>query len=407
MTEIKGLNILFVSAHFPYPLIGGERIKQYQIIKHLAKHNRIILTCLDRGLGVTSDDIQNIKNLGVEAYCFKINKFKSYLNAAVFSPFGNPMEIEFFRHKELRNKIQSIVNNNKIDLIINFFLRTAEFVKNYDVPKILLAEDCRSFYQERTHKISKDLYQKLIRFYESKKLRYYESSITDYFDITTLVTHDDIDRMKLLNNNSRLSLLSNGVDIEKFKLPVGSNNRKNLLFTAKLNCWTNIVMVRRLVREILPGILMEKPDAVLNIVGANPTREILGLQSDNVKIISNVDDISIYYQNAVVYIHPHQGGAGIQNKVLEAMACGCPVVTTNSGSRGISIVSGENGFIAENNNAIIDVVLNLLGNTSLADRIGKNARETIVQNYSWDLIYDNLDKLIAGILSAGTVQSVS
>ncbi|MCL5990752.1 MAG: hypothetical protein M1419_01445, partial [Bacteroidetes bacterium] len=268
--SVKDLNILYTTAHYPYPPIGGDRSKQYYLLKHLAENNNVTVVSLDKGLEVKSENIEEMKKINIDSYVFKINHTKGYFNAALFSPFGNPLEIEFFRNPGFRNKIKELTGNIKFDLVINYFLRTAELVKNINSKKILLSEDCRSYYQANTYPISRNFRQKMIRFYESKKLRKYESDIMNYFDVTTAVTQTDLNEMKKLNPNAIIKILTNGVDVEKYKPGNDNNNRKDIIFAGKLDFWLNRLIVERIINKILPGIKKVHPQVKFHIIGANP-----------------------------------------------------------------------------------------------------------------------------------------
>ncbi len=394
----KGLNILFTTAHFPYPLIGGDRIKSYNIIKHLAKKNKVYLVSFDRGLEIKEDYINELRKINVESFAFQINKAKAYLSAGFFSPLGKPLEINYFRNGKFGKKVEQITSENRIDLVISFFLRTAEYVKNFNCKKILLAEDCRTLYQGRTYQATKNLREKTIRFYETHKMKKYEAGITRFFDITTLVTNEDVKIMKSLNPKADIRLLTNGVDTDKYVPSTEKNLKSTLLFTGKLDFWVNVLMVKKIVNDIFPGIKKKNPDARLIIAGANPHKEILKCKSESIEIHSNVKDIIPYYQNASVFLHPHEGGSGIQNKIMEAMACGCSVVTTKSGARGIDIQNGANGFIANNNNDFIQYANTLLEDENLRAHIGSNARAYVKANHTWEAVFSVLDEIIEELI---------
>jgi polysaccharide biosynthesis protein PslH len=399
-TSVKGLNILFTSAHFPYPLIGGERIKQYNILKHLGKNNRIFLICLDRGYEIKPEYIYEIKKINVEPYAFHINKYKGMLNAVLFSPNGKPLEINYFRHSEYSKKIAEIISENKIDLLMNLFIRTAEHVKGYNIKKILLAEDCRSFYQERTSKISANLIQKVRRLFDSLQIRKYEADIMNYFDVTTVVTEEDSEQMTLLNPKADIRILSQGVDHLIFEPPENNELRSDLLFVGKLDVWINILMVKKLIHEILPIIRKSFPGIKLHIVGANPVKEILAEQNDYIIVHSDVPDIVPYLQKAAIFLHPHEGGSGIQSKVLEALSCACPVITSKSGANGIGIIPGINGFIADNIEDFAAIAIALLKDEQLRITIGANARKLALEKHSWESINSDLEELIVDVLNS-------
>ncbi len=404
---VSGLSILYTTVHFPFPAIGGDRIKQLKILEYLALSNKIYLVSLDRGYPVADEHIKEVEKMGIVPYVFKINKLKAYLNAAALAPFGKPMEVNFFRHPAFRDKIRDIINSNRIDLTISYYLRTTQYTSRINGRKLLISDDCRTFYQSRTASESEHFRQRAIRKFETARLRKFESKISDYYDTTTYVTSQDLEQARALNGKARLRILSNGVDTGKFAPPGDGCHRRGLVFTGKLDAWVNNLIVKRIVEKILPGIRAVLPDIKLHIVGANPTGEIMSYGSDNIIIHPNVPDLAPYLQDAAVYIHPHLGGSGIQNKLLEAMACGCPVVTTHSGAWGFSIVNGFNGFVASNDKEFIDLTLNLLNNPEHAKNIGSNARGYIIENHSWQRIYEQLDSILEEIFNGRGINSGS
>jgi len=396
--SVKGKNILFTSAHFPYPLIGGDRIKQYHILKHLAKDNNVFVVAFNRKYPVKREDIKHLFDLGINSYPVDLSIPKALINAALHSPFGNPLEIEFFRNKLFKEIIKDIIRKNRIDLVINYFLRTTEYVKKIKCKKYLMAEDCRSYYQKRTYRVSNNLMEKIIRFYESIKLRKYESDITRYFDLTTLVSEEDRDEMQRLNPSANINILSNGVDTEKFKPPDIPKKRNELVFVGKLDVWVNNLMIERIITKILPQILKVLPDTVFHIVGANPQKKHFKIHNKNIALHDNVPNIVPYLQDTSVFLHPHIGGSGIQNKLMEAMSCGCPVITTNSGARGINFTDGHDGFIFEDDAEIARQAIELLTNENLVHKIGMNARNFILREHSWEKIYKTLDTLLEELI---------
>ena len=125
----------------------------------------------------------------------------------------------------------------------------------------------------------------------------------------------------------------------------------------------------KIAKSIMPLVWKKFPDAELILVGANPSKSILSLQSERIKIHKNVPDMKPYLQSAQVFIHPHSGGSGIQNKLLEAMSCECPVVTTQTGKQGIPAVDGDSIMIGNSDKELADNVIKILSDRKYAAEI--------------------------------------
>lgn len=309
-----------------------------------------------------------------------------------------PLEILYYTQPEYRSVVKKLVAKENFDLSFSFFMRTAEYVKNYNFKKILIAEDCRTLYQKRSYLQTESLHQRLVRWWEYINLRKYEPEICNHFDTVTLVSNDDIMSMQEQNSECRYRLLTNGVDLEKFRMPE-EISRDGILFAGKLDVWANVLMLRRIASEILPLILKQYPSARLDIVGANPPQQILNLKCKNIHIHPNVPEMQTFLQSAAVFLHPHNGGSGIQNKLLEAMACGCPVVTTKTGIQGISARHGVEALIGASSEELADHVLTILNNQYFAQELALNARNLIEATHSWDSVYNALDDVISEVIS--------
>ncbi|MFN3194971.1 MAG: glycosyltransferase [Chlorobiota bacterium] len=393
---MKKLNILFLLPRYPFPLIGGDRVKPYHIIKHLAAEHNVTLVTFFQGKKFTESLKNSLLKLGVDLHVIPLNPINSGLNSSLRLLSNKPLEILYYEEKAYHNEVNKLIEEKNFDLGFSFFMRTAEYLKNVEMPKILMAEDCRTVYQKRSYEGSNNLKQKMIRLWEWKKLKRYEPNIVNFFDVTTLVSNDDIRHMQKLNPNANYRLLTNGVDIEKFT-PNKDIERKNLLFTGKFDVWANELMVGRIVNEILPIVKRRFPNVKLILAGANPTKSIQNLESEDIEVYSNVPEIVPYLHNAAVYVHPHYGGSGIQNKLLEAMCAGCPVVTTTTGNQGIEAIDGKSILISDSSEGIADKVISLLSDTEYAETISKNGHNYIVNKHSWEAIYKQCDDIIAEV----------
>ncbi|MFP4369287.1 MAG: glycosyltransferase [Candidatus Kapaibacterium sp.] len=395
----KKLKILFLTARFPYPVIGGDRLKPHNIISYLAKKHDVTLVSFFHGGTPPKSYVREVEKLGVRLVTVPLYPAKAGLNSLkrLFTKY--PLEILFYLQPEYKKTIDALIETENFDLAVAFFMRTAEYLKEKPIKKILMAEDCRTLYQKRSYEQSENLKQKIVRYWEYKKLSGYEPEVPDYFDITTFVTKVDISEMTKLNPNAQYRLLTNGTDLEKFTLPEENTKRRGILFAGKLDVWANQLMIRDIVHNIFPKINKNIPDAELNIVGAKPPQSIQKLAGKNINIISDVPEMQPYLQKAQLFLHPHNGGTGIQNKLLEAMACGCPVVTTPTGNQGIDGTSGTHLMIGKNQDELARHAIRILKDQDLAMNISANARKLIEETHSWEIIFRDTDRIIEGLFN--------
>ncbi len=391
---MKKLEILYLTPRFPYPLIGGDRIKSFMMLAHLSSNHNVTLVTFYQGNSLPKSYKKAIEEMGIELRIVPLNPVIGGLRCMTRLFGKRPLEILYYYQPEFQAEVNRVIEEKDIDLSISFFMRTAEYVKNAEFAKILTAEDCRTLYQRRSYEKSERLIQKYVRYWEWKKLSKYEPEMIGNFDITTVVSDRDMVEMKSLNPNAELRLLTNGTNINEFHPPSDNSKRKDVLFAGKLDLWANQMMIQSIVKEIMPQIREKFPAVKLNIVGAKPPQSILSLRCDWINVHPDVPEMAPYLRNAKIFIHPHKGASGIQNKLLEALACGCPVVTTTTGNQGIKGVNNEEMIIGENPAELAELAIELLSDNELYEKISLKGRELILRKHTWESINKRLDEIL-------------
>jgi glycosyltransferase involved in cell wall biosynthesis len=130
---------------------------------------------------------------------------------------------------------------------------------------------------------------------------------------------------------------------------------------------------------------------MLRVLGRNPPPQLKS--TEGVELKGFVPDIVPYLQKTTIFVSPVPWGSGIKTKNLEAMSLGLPVVTTTCGADGINAVDGESIMIADTPQEFANKILNLLDNRELRDRVGYLGREIIRKGYSWDTVFNELERV--------------
>jgi glycosyltransferase involved in cell wall biosynthesis len=201
--------------------------------------------------------------------------------------------------------------------------------------------------------------------------------------------------MRRQNPDAGYALLTNGVELDTYTF--GTTERSGILFAGKLDVWANHQMACSIIRDILPAVRREIPGTPLSVVGSRPASALQRLEGNGVEIHPNVPSFTPYLHGAEVFLHPHKGASGIQNKVLQAMACGCPVVTTPTGIQGIDVRHGEEVMIARSQEEFTRHVITLLREPALAERLARNARLVVERNHSWEAIDTAFDGVLESL----------
>lgn len=400
-------NILFLTARFPYPLVGGDRIKSFHLLRHLSKHHNVTLISCIHGEPPSKERLKPLTDLGIKVHTVTVTAMKNGLRSLKTLWTDQPLEIAFYDVPEFHALVQNELKNKHYDLAIAFFMRTAEYVKHIDIPKILIAEDCRVLYQTRSASSTSNILQRLIRRWEVMKLKRYEPETVHCFDCVTCVTETDIEAMRSSMPHARYALLTNGIDLEA--MPASSEDqlraRKGIVFVGLLHVLANAMMAITIAKEYFPKLKKLFPDLELTIVGSTPGKTIRDLNSKDIHVHGDVEHIEEYFYRSALFLHPHKGASGIQNKALQALAMGCALITTKSGSQGIPITHGEHAFIAQSSDEMIEYATQLLNDPELRIRMAMNGRSLIEKHFSWDAIFAQLDAILLDVLNKSKVNS--
>lgn len=387
--------ILFLTPRFPYPPIGGDKLRAFNIIKYLAQQNEVTVLSLSEK---SSDlnELATFKNYVHQVITFKIHPFFSYLKSfrGVFSKL--PIQTHYYYSSKVKNFINDELKRNNYDLVFVHLIRMAEYIKDNDeYRKFIDLTDAISLNYERAKKYRHGIFR-WINFIEHKRVRQYESQISKHFDKVFLISEVDKDYLNDISENSNIEVLENGVDLKYFYPNPNFPKEKKIIFLGNMRTFPNQDAALYFAEKIFPVIRAQIPDLFFWILGVYPTKHILALNKlPNVKITGFVQDIREHIWSSIATVSPIRVGAGVQNKILESMALGTPVITTPIGNEGINAKDKEEIFIANNSNDYKNILLKLIESKSYRENISINARRFVENNYEWNSILSKLDRIIS------------
>jgi polysaccharide biosynthesis protein PslH len=211
----------------------------------------------------------------------------------------------------------------------------------------------------------------------------YESRVLPTVARTTFVSQADLDYVTNRRKGLALHCIPNGVDTDWFSDDGRVRAQADLLFTGNFAYQPNADAAMYLAREVLPLVRARCPDARLLIVGRSPPTALKGLPG--VEVTGFVEDIRVYYREATVFVCALRSGAGIKNKILEAMATGIPIVSSSLGVDGIEGALANRHFLeAEGAQATAAQVLRLLDSGAERAALAREARALVASRMSWD-----------------------
>jgi glycosyltransferase involved in cell wall biosynthesis len=202
--------------------------------------------------------------------------------------------------------------------------------------------------------------------------------------------------------NDKVRVIPLGVDDRLFFKKTDACENPVLIFTGNMNYKPNVDAVLWFYLNCWDKLKHELPECRLVIAGANPAAKILALRSDNaVTVTGRVPSIATLINAARVSIAPMQSGSGMQNKILEAMACGVPVVTTRLGLGDIKAEVGSDLLLADTAESFVDGVLSLLHSEELHSKIGNSGWHYVKLHHNWDVLNAEFEAQVIDALGKG------
>lgn len=204
---------------------------------------------------------------------------------------------------------------------------------------------------------------------------------------TVVVSERDKEELLGINPALRIEIIPNGIDLNYFQPQDVPREPATLLFTGNYEYAPNVDAARRLAADLLPRVQARLQSRGIGLklwlVGNAPPPELQALDSESIRVTGRVPDIRPYLAQATLFVSPLRLGAGIKNKVLEALAMGLPVVATPLSVDGIAVQHEQEAWIADDDAALVDGIVRLLQDEALRVRLSARGCVLIQEHYSW------------------------
>jgi glycosyltransferase involved in cell wall biosynthesis len=323
----------------------------------------------------------------------------SFLRAVASLPTAVPATVAYSYVPQMKACIDQLLRTQSFDLIHTDFIRAAQYTAGIrGIPKLFDAVDSLTLaYGRALHNPNGRLFTQAVALEEWLKMRTYEPGIVRAFDRVTVTS--PADQQFLAGHGPAVDVIPGGVDLDYFSWSNNVSDENNLIYLGKMNYYVNVDTVLHFCRRIFPLIKKANPDVKLSIVGWNPTGPVLALKKDMaVTVTGGVPDVRPYLARAAVCVCPLKSGSGIQNKMLQSMAIGTPVVASSIACQALNVRHREHVMVADEPEDFAAAVLELLTNKTLRQRLSRNARQYVEQNHNWAQIGVQLEASYSSII---------
>lgn len=376
---------LFLAHRAPYPPDKGDRIRSFRIVEALSRRFAVhVAAFVDHPA-----DLERAEPL--RAYCasltlLPLSPVAARLRSARALISGAPMSFHYFQSARMRAAVGAL-RERRFALEVAFSSSMAPYlVEPKGGPRIIDLCDADSEKWRQYSQMDSGL-MRWIYAREARTLAAAEEAMIQWADKSFAVSADEA---AILNartlTGKKAEWFGNGVDADHFAPPTESIGERaaDVVFVGAMDYRANVDAVVWFASEVWPRVRSAKQGARFAIIGSNPVRRVLALSRvDGVHVLGRVDDIRPFLHGARAVVAPLRIARGVQNKVLEAMAAGRPIVATHAATTGIAATPDRHFLEADDAQTFSAAVIRLLSDTSEGDALGMRARRLMIDHYSW------------------------
>lgn len=404
------MKILWLSHFVPYPPKGGLLQRGYHLLKQTAKYHDVhvlafqqndlmtpLFSNVEEGLDKAQQHLlgycKSVKILDIPSDSSTIKKYTTALKSLV-TKF--PYNLNWLISDEYRDTLIKLLDQESFDFI-HFDTISLAIYKQYcgDIRSSLDHHNIESHMLLRRASNESNILKKFYYYQEGKRLQKYEKIFCPTFNFNFTCSEIDTIRLQDLSHQSVCHTIANGVDVEFFK-PLANVDKKNrLLFVGTLSWYPNIEAVNYIANDIWPVLKKRIPTIEIDIIGANPPKEILELAKNdsNFRVHGFVEDIIPYYHSAKCYVCPIKDGGGTKLKIVDALSIGMAIIADEIACEGIDVTDKDTVLFAASPEEYVNAIEQCFDNDEQRIRLQNQSRQLAIDKYSYDNIGKELSNL--------------
>jgi len=401
------MKILYLCHRIPYPPDKGEKIRAYHHIEHLARAHRVHLACF----ADTRADLDHAAAL--EKICASVDvvyrsSTMAKLHALAALPTSRSLSVAAFDSSELRARVERRLREERPDILLAYSAAMAQYVERVNgAPRVLDFVDADSE-KLREYARLRPFPQSALYALEADRLARYEARMAATFDASIFISEAEAEIVRRRAPGREYSIIRNGVNLDAFRPDPNPARSRDpvMVFTGVMGYYPNADAVVFFARDILPRVREQVPDARFDIVGRDPSAAVRSLaRLPGVRVTGFVPDVRPYLADAALAVAPFRIARGVQNKVLEAMASGLPVVGTRLAFQGLTASATDGVRVADTADAMAGEVVTLLRDPALRAELGQRTRQYVERHHRWEEVGAILERKLLDLVAGQGARS--
>ena len=388
------MKVLVVCHRFPYPPTSGARIRAFHMIRHLSANHRVTVASLVRS-GAEAAEAAGIAGYCAAFHMQRVGAPAQALRMLSRVPTSLPSSFGYFYSGSLFRWVRALLARESFDLILAHSSSTSPYVEDVRrTPKIMdfCDMDSQKWLEYARYK---PFPASVMYGLEGRKLEREERRIARRFDYCTVATRAEADTLESLGSGAAVVWFPNGVDCEYFAPAAHPHDPDRLVFVGRMDYFPNVECMRRFCADVLPRVQAVRPQTTIAIVGADPTPDALRLAKlPGVTVTGTVPDVRPYLHRAALMVAPLNIARGTQNKILEGMAAGLPVVASRIAAGGVDAIESDHFLVAETPEAVANAIVRVMSDPAERRRLALAGRARMLSHHAWDRSMRRLDGII-------------
>ncbi|WP_349343055.1 TIGR03087 family PEP-CTERM/XrtA system glycosyltransferase [Marinobacter sp. MMG032] len=400
------MKIVILSHRIPFPANKGEKIRTFHQIQYLADcgHEITVLAPYELAEEISYGKALE-ERLKIKAIMFPLRP--KWLRLARGVVTNNALTLSYFYSAGMQKAFDRLMSSGEYDAVLctgsamaPYVFRNPELTGRDTSAPLRLIMDFMDLDSDkwRQYQATSGLPMTWVYGREARLINRVELRSYELFDECFFISANEVDLFsRQLSENRKLRVLGNGIDTSAFyPARQGSvGNKPVFLFTGVMNYKPNEDAVLWFVGALWERIRTDWPEAEFIIAGMDPSSAIRQLgRRPGITVTGFVEDIVPFYQKADIFVAPFRLARGVQNKILQALACGLPVITTRLGLEGINATPGEDILIADTEQEFFEAAKKILETETVYNSLSLNGAELIQREYSWDSVLQDLARAI-------------
>ena len=380
------MRVVFLTSRMPFPPVGGDRFRVFHLLRTASEAgHEVHLVTFDRATPSRAA-IAPLDRLLASIRVVPLPPLLSTLRAAQALPSREPLQAAYYRSRTMRRVVGELLGRVRPDVVYTHLFRMAPYATErmgrHSARWILDLTDVISAGIERSLPYRRGLDLWIYR-EEMKRIRRYESAVAPRFDECWVISDAERQSLLALAPDAHVRVVPNGLGPEPF-YPNGPRERARLLFLGYHEVFHNRDAARFLVDEVFPRVRAAEPDALLEIAGRGSESLGAWTRATGVRISGYVPRLEDALMQATVFVAPHRFAAGVQNKVLQALASGTPVVSTPAVRLGLEPMPEGVMRVAEGPDAIAEQIVRVIRDPAGAAAMGERGRAWARSHFTWE-----------------------